>query len=79
MDSHAPFGFHLDYSNKRHEIIAVPQITPIEDDQPVSFYVIVDGTPMGNITCTPDKWESDRIFDQQLVDIIGDHINARYQ
>jgi hypothetical protein len=78
MNSFAPFGFHLDYKNEPHEIIAIPQIAPLKDELPISFYVIINGSPMGNVTATIDTWTSDGISDQILVDIIGDRINARY-
>ena len=73
-----PFKFRFEYNNNQYEIMVIPKGESEKEDIPLNFNVIINGRDIAEISCTLNKWESDSINDQKLVDRIGYYIYKRY-
>jgi hypothetical protein len=73
-----PFKFRFEYNGNSYEITVIPQHQSEKEDFPLNFNLVINGNNIAQISCTQDKWKSDSIKDQDLIDLIGYYIYKRY-
>jgi len=70
--------FKIAYNQHHYKITAIPQHANGKQRMPSKFKITLDGYSMGMLTCTSERWNSDNIIDQSLVDLIGSYISQLY-
>jgi hypothetical protein len=76
MSTCQPLDFHISYKGRSYKINAVPQTKSEKQHLPLKFRITVESYLMGALVYKSDKWQSDNIIDQELVDMIGSNIQA---
>ncbi len=79
MKKFQTIDFKIDYNGRRYQITAIPQSGSENQGLPLKFKITFESHPMGTLIRTSEKWKSDNIIDQRLVDIIGSNIHARFE
>jgi hypothetical protein len=68
--------FKVNYKGRNYNIIATPQVKSEKNGLPLKFKITLEQNSMGSIIYKANKWESDNIIDQELIDMIGSHLNS---
>jgi hypothetical protein len=74
-----PFQLSLVHKGTHIKGEVVPQHDEDMQGIPLSFNVIIDGKEYGMIRCAKDRWLSNNITDDTLVNAIGNYIHAWYE
>jgi hypothetical protein len=74
-----PLDFKVNYKGRYYNIVATPQIKSEKNGLPLKFKITLEHYSMGTIIYKANKWESDNIIDQELIDMIGSHLNSLEQ
>jgi hypothetical protein len=77
MEDH--FTIKFDFEGHHYEGLILPSFHKNEKGIPVSFAVLLNGVPFGNVSCTGKKWSADTNKPQALVDTVGDYIWHYYE
>lgn len=75
MTTMQQFDFKVSYKGRNYSIVATPQAKTEKNGLPLKFKITLEHNPMGMLIYKSDKWESDNIIDQELIDMIGSHLN----
>ncbi|HEY6978340.1 MAG TPA: hypothetical protein VH396_18710 [Chitinophagaceae bacterium] len=73
-----PFKLRFEYNGNPYEVMVIPKGESEKEDIPLNFNLIINATRIAEINCTQNKWESNSIQDQKLIDRIGYYIYKRY-
>lgn len=71
--------FTIYHNNKLYTITATPYLMPAKDGIPMSFETVVDGKPIGDLSCDGNKWENATLNDDELLERIVSFICSQYQ
>jgi hypothetical protein len=76
MTTSQQLDFRVNYKGRYYNIVATPQIKNEKNGFPVKFKITLEHNSMGTLIYKADKWESDNIIDQELIDMIGSHLDS---
>lgn len=68
--------FKVNYKGRYYNIVATPQVKTEKNGLPLRFKITLEHNSMGTLIYKANKWESDNIIDQELIDMIGSHLNT---
>lgn len=71
--------FTIYHNNHLYTVTATPYLFPVKDGMPLSFETVVDGVPIGDLSCNDDKWENENLNDNELLERIVSLICSQYQ
>ena len=71
MGTYQSLNFQVSYKGRRYSVTAIPQNHTAQQH----FKITLEAHPMGALIFKANKWQSDNIIDQELIDMIGYHIN----
>jgi hypothetical protein len=78
MKSFEPFAIVFLHNNSEYRIGVIP-LSKVYEDVSDSFEIIIEGVLKGVISFTDDKWISDDIEDEALVQLLGRCIHHVYE
>ncbi len=76
MNDWKMLDFQVNYKGRSYKVIAIPQHSSAQDII-VEFKITLNCYPMGILIFKANKWLSNNIIDQELIDIIGSYIKAQ--
>jgi hypothetical protein len=76
MRTFQQLDFKVNYKGRYYNIVATPQIKSERNGLPLKFKITLEHYSMGTLIYKSDKWESDNIIDQDLIDMIGSHLKT---
>jgi hypothetical protein len=71
--------FRINYKGRDYNVIATPQLKSEKNGLPLKFKITLEHNSMGTLIYKANKWESNNIIDQELIDIIGSHLKDNGQ
>ena len=76
MNTIQQLDFQVNYKGRYYNIVATQQHKNEKSNLPLKFKITLEHYSMGTLVYKANKWESDNIIDQELIDIIGSHLKS---